>query len=153
MQSIGYEANSILGDLSTIFVDRINSNLRLKSGSPAIDAGANVGITNDFDGNVRPQGAGYDIGAFEYVGSPVTPTWIKTFTPVPTSTRTPTRTATSVPTHTRTPIPSPTRTHTLVPTKTFTSVPPTSTKTATAIPTRECLSVTFLDGTIIYVCK
>jgi len=39
-------------------------------GSPAIDAGidpATVGVTvtTDFNGDARPQGAGYDIGAFE----------------------------------------------------------------------------------------
>ncbi len=45
---------------------------RLKAGSPAIDAGGHVGAswapipTTDFDGMFRPQGAGYDIGPYEY---------------------------------------------------------------------------------------
>lgn len=39
----------------------------LKPGSPTIDAGASAGAppTSDFDGNPRPHGAGYDIGAYE----------------------------------------------------------------------------------------
>ncbi len=37
----------------------------LQSGSPAIDAGANVGISVDRYMTVRPKGSGYDIGAHE----------------------------------------------------------------------------------------
>ncbi len=38
-----------------------------KAGSPTIDNGSNIGTppTHDFDGNPRPQGARYDIGAYE----------------------------------------------------------------------------------------
>jgi len=39
----------------------------LQSGSPAIDAGYIVPVTNDFDSNPRLQGASCDIGAYEYV--------------------------------------------------------------------------------------
>jgi uncharacterized protein YjdB len=40
---------------------------RLQAGSPAIDAGAILSmVLNDFLGILRPQGAGYDIGAFEF---------------------------------------------------------------------------------------
>jgi hypothetical protein len=50
-----------------------NFDFHLKAGSPAINAGAAVaGLTADFDGAARPQGAAYDMGAFEYGGA-VTP--------------------------------------------------------------------------------
>ena len=40
----------------------------LQASSPAIDAGYNLGnlVPNDFDGVIRPQGAGFDIGAYEF---------------------------------------------------------------------------------------
>lgn len=43
------------------------TDFHLTGTSPAIDHGSAVGApTADFDGNVRPRGAAYDIGAFEY---------------------------------------------------------------------------------------
>lgn len=40
----------------------------LRPDSPAIDAGAPIpSVTTDFDGVKRPQGKGYDIGAYEFV--------------------------------------------------------------------------------------
>ncbi|HUV40321.1 MAG TPA: choice-of-anchor Q domain-containing protein, partial [Sedimentisphaerales bacterium] len=42
--------------------------LHLKTGSPAIDAGTSEGAPSvDFDGASRPQGDGYDVGAYEFV--------------------------------------------------------------------------------------
>ncbi len=56
---------------STLFVNWQldgSGNYHLKAGSPAIDAAdRNYRISRDFDGVSRPQGPGYDIGAFEYL--------------------------------------------------------------------------------------
>jgi hypothetical protein len=43
----------------------LKSNLRLRTGSPAIDAGVNAGVTVDLDGDPRPMGSAPDIGADE----------------------------------------------------------------------------------------
>ncbi len=47
------------------FVNPAAGDYHLADGSLAIDAGANVGVTTDLDGVTRPQGKGYDIGAYE----------------------------------------------------------------------------------------
>ena len=52
------------------FVDPGKHNYHLQSDSPAIDMGmAASGVKDDYDGNIRPQGPGYDVGSFEYQGS------------------------------------------------------------------------------------
>jgi hypothetical protein len=56
--------NDIVG-INPRFVDFSGRDYHLQSTSPAIDAGANVGINNDYDGHSRPHSAGYDIGADE----------------------------------------------------------------------------------------
>jgi hypothetical protein len=63
------------GDLWQVnpnFADQAANDYRLNSNSPAIDSGITISsVTNDYAGNSRPQGAGYDIGAYEYTsGSP-----------------------------------------------------------------------------------
>ena len=69
-------------------IDPTVENFHLTSVSPAIDNGANTlspqSQLTDFDGVVRPQGAGYDIGAYEYTGVQNTPTATPTSTPTPT---------------------------------------------------------------------
>jgi len=40
----------------------------LRPNSPCIDNGTDAGITTDLDGTERPQGDGFDIGAYEYKG-------------------------------------------------------------------------------------
>ena len=54
-----------------LFVDRASGNYHLMSVSGCIDAGTNVSAPiDDLDGNPRPQGAGFDIGAYEYGPAP-----------------------------------------------------------------------------------
>jgi len=71
----GYEGETrgqayLEGDPS--FVDEIQRDLHLKQGSPAIDAGSALSApSEDLDGRQRPQGAGIDIGAFEYAAGQV----------------------------------------------------------------------------------
>jgi len=58
----GRDANSI--NANPLFTTPIDYHLLV--GSPAIDAGTNVGLTRDFDGNVVPFNSTPDIGAYEY---------------------------------------------------------------------------------------
>jgi hypothetical protein len=48
------------------FVHPAGANFRLRPGSPAVDAGTCTGApADDLEGDLRPQGAGCDIGADE----------------------------------------------------------------------------------------
>ena len=51
------------------FVDPANRDFHLRRTSICIDTGTDAPAvpTDDLDGKSRPQGAGYDIGAYEYV--------------------------------------------------------------------------------------
>jgi hypothetical protein len=58
-----------LYDQDPQFVDPVSGDYHLMDGSPAIDAGTpHSAPAFDIDGDARPQGDGYDIGADEYVG-------------------------------------------------------------------------------------
>ena len=49
------------------YVNPAGGDFHLQSGSPAIDTGSSSSApTTDFAGDARPQGAGYDIGSYEY---------------------------------------------------------------------------------------
>jgi hypothetical protein len=54
------------------FVNAAGNDFHLQATSPAIDAGIVLSaVPTDINGMPRGQGAGYDIGAYEYAGSPI----------------------------------------------------------------------------------
>jgi len=55
---------NIWGDPAFVSPDR--GDYHIGPGSAARDAGVNAGVTGDIDGDARPQGSSYDIGADEY---------------------------------------------------------------------------------------
>ena len=61
----GGSTHSIKGD--PVFVNGKRGDFHLEAGSPAIDVGADVGLTKDYDGTHVPQGNAVDVGAYEFV--------------------------------------------------------------------------------------
>ncbi len=59
--------NDLFWGINPRFTDPQAGDYSLQAGSPAINAGYNLGnlVPNDFNGTIR-KGAGYDIGAYEY---------------------------------------------------------------------------------------
>jgi hypothetical protein len=65
------------------FVNLVAFNFHLVAGSPGIDAGTALSLgSSDLDGNTRPQGSGWDIGAYEYPSGIVPPSHAITDTAV-----------------------------------------------------------------------
>jgi hypothetical protein len=73
------------------FVNYAEHDYHLVAGSAPINAGVNTSptVTTDIDGTARPQGAAYDIGAYEFVGGPAPSTPNTAPTPEPTPPPTP----------------------------------------------------------------
>ncbi|MBC7264832.1 MAG: right-handed parallel beta-helix repeat-containing protein [Chloroflexi bacterium] len=94
----------------------------LTAHSAAIDQGVDVGVTEDVDGEYRPQGAAPDLGADEYPSGP-SPTVTPTHSPTASPTRSPTSTLTTTPTHTLAPVVPSTHTPTATVTSTGTLIP------------------------------
>lgn len=63
--TVGFDQNRIGAD--PLFVNPGPGNYRLQAGSPAIDAGLDLGILVDFEGDGRPSLNGFDIGYDEFV--------------------------------------------------------------------------------------
>lgn len=61
-----FQEGTVLVD-DPLFVNQSTGNYWLQKGSPAIDAGYAVSVNTDIEGTARPQGDGYDLGAYEYV--------------------------------------------------------------------------------------
>ena len=68
-QGYGWDTHSLISTPTALFVDPVNANYQLKTGSPAIDAGTYVpGVYDDIEGTARPRGNGMDIGCYETPG-------------------------------------------------------------------------------------
>jgi len=71
----GQDTHSIIAAPAALFVDFAGNDYHLSSTSPARDAGATLAnVTDDLEGSPRPQGAAFDIGAYEFpaAAAPVT---------------------------------------------------------------------------------
>jgi hypothetical protein len=53
-----------------LFMDTTAADFHLQPGSPAIDAGMDMGIGFDYEYRPRPQDGAYDVGAYEFVSAP-----------------------------------------------------------------------------------
>jgi hypothetical protein len=131
---LGFSLGSAERSADPLFVNLGGGDFHLQSSSPAINTGASLGYTADYDAISVPQGSAPDLGAFEFHASTPAPT--ATRTPAPTATKTVTRTPgpTATPTRTPTQVVAPTATRT--PTATATNTPaPAATATRTPSPT------------------
>lgn len=61
--------NVVSKTAASLFTDAASSIYTLAAGSSAIDAGKSTGPSTDILGTTRPQGAAYDVGAYESAGT------------------------------------------------------------------------------------
>ena len=80
---VGYTLGTGENTGNPLFVNSGVGDLHLQSTSPAINAGANLGYTKDFEDHTIPQGSAPDLGAYEYASTASSPT--PSPTPPPTS--------------------------------------------------------------------
>jgi hypothetical protein len=64
--TLGYESSETSINADPLLSISGGSTYYPASNSPAVNAGANVGVTSDYRGIPRPIGAGFDIGAIEF---------------------------------------------------------------------------------------
>jgi hypothetical protein len=77
----GYSLWNNSTNTDPLFVNVAANDYHLLPSSPAIDAGSSVSVPSDFDGNPRPLGARFDIGAYEYAGATNNPTVLTSIAP------------------------------------------------------------------------
>jgi parallel beta-helix repeat protein len=64
-QNKGYDKHSFSSSPTLLFINVPNNNFHLQTNSKAIDKGLGSNLSYDFEGDKRPKGNGYDIGADE----------------------------------------------------------------------------------------
>ncbi len=65
-QGLGFGANGVFDNPQFIVSDPVDpEDFATQPSSPAIDSGTTVPVYDDYNGNIRPQGSSFDIGAFE----------------------------------------------------------------------------------------
>jgi hypothetical protein len=89
--SAGVALSNEMMNVDPVFASPSTGDFHLESSSPAIDAGLTIPtVTADLEGVLRPQGAGYDLGAYEFAiasgTTPPPPTTATTFDAVTSAT-------------------------------------------------------------------